>query len=438
MSSSREVAVFGLDGVPFSLLQRLFDKGVMPCMRDMARTGTFVCMETAVPPVSSVAWASFMTGENPGEHGIFGFTDLKDNQISLRFPSFDDIGCPTIWRRIEPKTSVVVNLPFTYPARPLKGVLVAGFVAPVLERSVFPEALIPWLRSRNYRTDVDAVKGREDRRSLLKDLFETLTTLEEVMLSLMEAEPWDLFVGVVTGTDRLNHFLLDAADDPGHPFHEDFMAYYRRVDALFGRFVSRLGLSTRLIALSDHGFTRLKTEISLGFILKSLGHLSFTRADPILPDHIHPLSRAFPMEPTRIYLNTGERFENGVLNPSEALALRAQLKNDLERMTLLDVGIRDLEGGDPAESPLFSAVKCREEVFSGQYERLAPDLVVIPRPGYDVKATVNGGSPTRTDIFTGMHTYDDAFLLVNDPAVAPDLNKPSITDATRLALDRLL
>ena len=78
MSPSREVAVFGLDGVPFSLLQHLFDRGVMPNLRDMARSGSFVRMETALPPVSSVAWASFMTGNNPGEHGIFGFTDLKE------------------------------------------------------------------------------------------------------------------------------------------------------------------------------------------------------------------------------------------------------------------------------------------------------------------------------------------------------------------------
>ena len=437
MSPSREVAVFGLDGVPFSLLQHLFDRGVMPNLRDMARSGSFVRMETALPPVSSVAWASFMTGNNPGEHGIFGFTDLKEDQISLHLPSFDDIRCPTIWQRIEPKASVVVNLPFTYPARPLKGVLVSGFVAPVLERSVFPETLIPWLKSRNYRTDVDAVKGREDRRSLLKDLFETLNTLEEVMLSLLDSEPWDLFVGIVTGTDRLNHFFLDAADDPSHPLHEDFLTYYRRVDALFGRFVSRLGLSTRLIALSDHGFTRLKKQVSLSFILQSMGHLSCIKADPVLPDHVHPMSRAFAMEPTRIYLNARERFENGVLSASEATALCAQLKNDLQRMTLLDVGVRDSTGGDPPESPLFSAVKCREEIFSGERERLAPDLVVIPRPGYDVKAAMNGGSPTSTDIFTGMHTHDDAFLLVNDPSAASYLSKPFITDATRLALDRL-
>ncbi len=409
----------------------------MPNLRDMARSGTFVQMETVVPPVSSVAWTSFMTGRNPGEHGIFGFTDLKDNEISLRFPSFDDIRCPTIWQRIEPKTSVVVNLPFTYPARFLKGVMIAGFVAPVLERSVFPETLIPWLKSRNYRTDVDAVKGREDRRSLLKDLFETLNTLEEVMLSLLDAEPWDIFIGVVTGTDRLNHFFLDAADDPRHPLHEDFTTYYRRVDTFLGRFASRLGLSTRLIALSDHGFTRLKTQVSLSFILKSLGHLSFTRADPILPEHIHPLSLAFPMEPTRIYLNSRERFDNAVLNPAEALALRAQLKNDLERMRLVDVGIRSSSSGDSPEAPLFAAVKFREELYAGECERLAPDLVVIPRPGYDVKAALNGGSPTRTDIFTGMHTHDDAFLLVNDPSVAPSLSKPSITDATSLALERL-
>ena len=103
-----------------------------------------------------------MTGKNPGEHGIFGFTDLKTAEVALRLPSFDDIRRPAIWQACDHLNSIVVNLPFTYPARPLRGTLISGFVAPIFERAVYPQSLIDWLRSRNYRTDVDAAKARHD------------------------------------------------------------------------------------------------------------------------------------------------------------------------------------------------------------------------------------------------------------------------------------
>ncbi len=256
MGFPQRVAVLGLDGVPYSLLKHMFESGHMPFMAKIGASGTFVPMETALPPISSVAWTSFMTGKNPGDHGIFGFTDLKEDEIALHLPSFDDIRVPTIWQSLPDKRSVVVNLPFTYPARPLSGVLISGFVAPIFERSIYPESLIPWLRSKNYRIDVDCVQGRQDRWGLVRELFETLSVHEEVMLSLIQSEPWDLFIGVITGTDRLHHFFFDARSDSVHPVHADFVMYYQRVDAFVRRFSEKLGSDTLLILLSDHGFYR--------------------------------------------------------------------------------------------------------------------------------------------------------------------------------------
>lgn len=437
MSSANRVAVLGLDGVPFSLLRALFDAGVMPNLASAARAGAFLRMETTLPPVSSVAWTSFMTGKGPADHGIFGFTDVKPDRVKLHLPSFDDIRCPPLWTMLPGKRAVVVNLPFTYPARPLRGILIAGFVVPVFERSVYPETLIPRLKSMNYRTDVDAVRGREDRRFLFRDLFETLGIRERVTLDLMAGEQWDLFIGVVTGTDRLHHFFFDAAEDPGHTFHADFMEYYRRVDGFFGRFADRLGGGTRLIVLSDHGFTRLKTQVYLNFILRSLGYLSFAVADPRRPEDIHPRSLAFAMDPTRIYINSRERFVQGSVGPSEAVAVRERLRKELLDVRLADLGITDPWGSDRDDDPVFTEVPAKEEVYTGSLLALAPDLIVIPRRGYDPKASLNAAAPTITDIFTGMHTHDDAFLIVNDPGVPSRLPAPRITDVAALVTEIL-
>jgi len=437
MSTLKKAAVLGLDGVPYSLLTDLFQAGVMPHLAETAKKGVFAKMQTSLPAVSSVAWASFMTGENPGRHGIFGFTDLAKDEISLRLPSFDDIRQPAVWNMIRGKAAVVVNLPFTYPARPLNGVLISGFVAPVFKRAVYPESLIPWLRSLDYKTDVDAVQGRQDRGLLVQELFKSLDILERVTLSLMDDTPWDLFVGVITGTDRLHHFFFDAKDDQAHPFHADFMDYYRRVDAFFARFLDHLPSDTRLIVLSDHGFTRLRKQVYLSPILRSLGYLSFTRPDPQSLEDIDPVSRAFAMDPTRIYLNSRQRFRRGVLSHSEAAEVRSKLKHDLEGMRLRDVGILETGDGESRDDSLFAEVKLKEEIYDGDLLPLAPDLVIIPKRGYDPKAAINAPAAVMTDIFTGMHTHDDAFLIVSDPGPSDELLTPCITDVAGQILDVL-
>ncbi|MGO9572583.1 MAG: alkaline phosphatase family protein [Desulfomonilaceae bacterium] len=438
MSSANKVAVIGLDGVPFSLLKDLFEQGVMPRLAEIARAGSFLQMETVLPAVSSVAWASFMTGSNPGEHGIFGFADLKPDEISLHLPSFDDMRRPPIWHTIAGKTSIVVNLPFTYPARPLHGVLISGFVAPILERAVYPSSLIAWLKSKNYRTDVDAVRGRGDRSFLIKDLFETLNIHEEIMVSLLESQPWDLFIGVITGTDRLHHFFFDAYYDEAHPHHRDFIDYYQRVDLSVGHLLDALGSNSRIIVLSDHGFTRLKTQVYLNNVLKGLGYISFNRPVPQSPEDIDPSSLAFAMDPNRIYLNSRERIRKGRLGAGETEEIRGRLKSDLENMRLSDVGIQDSgpNSGD-VDGHLFAEVRTKEEVYHGDYLPWAPDLVVIPRSGYDLKATLNVTVPTMKDIFTGMHTHDDAFLIVNSPSLSAALPNPKITDVAGLVTEVL-
>ena len=267
-----------------------------------------------------------MTAANPGSHGIFGFTDLVRDEVSLHLPSFDDVKSPTLSQKAGDPISVVVNLPFAYPARPLRGVLISGFVAPIFERSVYPDSLIPWLKARNYRIDVDCVKGRTDRMSLITDLFDTLNPLEEVTLHLMDSEPWELLVCVVTGTDRLHHFFFDAAYNTDHPHHRAFIEYHKRVDSFFGRFQEKLSGSTRLIILSDHGFTSLKTQVYLNHILRTLGHLSFRNLNPVGLEDMDPRSRAFALDPTRIYLNTKDQFRHGALSFGEAAEVRERLK----------------------------------------------------------------------------------------------------------------
>lgn len=72
-SAQPGVFVLGVDGMDPIILQRLIDDGKMPNFAALAETGTFQELGTSTPPQSPVAWSNFVTGMNPGGHGIFDF-----------------------------------------------------------------------------------------------------------------------------------------------------------------------------------------------------------------------------------------------------------------------------------------------------------------------------------------------------------------------------
>jgi predicted AlkP superfamily phosphohydrolase/phosphomutase len=67
------VFVLGVDGMDPQIVRRLMDEGKMPHFSRLARDGSFQTLGTSNPPQSPVAWSTFVTGLDPGGHGIFDF-----------------------------------------------------------------------------------------------------------------------------------------------------------------------------------------------------------------------------------------------------------------------------------------------------------------------------------------------------------------------------
>jgi predicted AlkP superfamily phosphohydrolase/phosphomutase len=67
------VVVLGIDGMDPILLQRYVERGSMPHFQKLMETGSFTPLGTSIPPQSPVAWSNFITGMDPGGHGIFDF-----------------------------------------------------------------------------------------------------------------------------------------------------------------------------------------------------------------------------------------------------------------------------------------------------------------------------------------------------------------------------
>jgi predicted AlkP superfamily phosphohydrolase/phosphomutase len=75
----RRVIVLGFDGMDYGVAESLMARGLMPNFSRLSKSGTFMPLATTTPPQSPVAWSSFITGLDPGGHGIFDFVH-RDQQ----------------------------------------------------------------------------------------------------------------------------------------------------------------------------------------------------------------------------------------------------------------------------------------------------------------------------------------------------------------------
>ena len=434
MTPSPEFLVIGLDGVPYTLLQDLCDQQVMPHIARLVDRGQSKPMTSSLPDVSSTAWTGFMTGTNPGKHGIFGFFEAAYQDYSLEFLSARDIQAPTLWEQLSNagKKSLIVNVPQTYPASEINGVLLSGFVAPEIEKAVWPKSLIPELQELGYIIDVDAWIAREDLAQFLEELFRVLGARIRALHHLWDKEPWDFIMAVITGTDRLHHYLWDAVVDESHQLHHRVMEYYTAVDKAIGELLERISPETSVILLSDHGFTEIIREVNLNAWLRNQKYLQLTTPTPESLADMAPQSIAFALDPGRIYLNRADRFRQGWLQHNNECE---QLRDELRGRIMTDLVIQDDAGNlvNPVESVFLP-----EEIYKGPHLKKAPDLILLNKPGYDFKGNVKIRDVARNDVLTGAHTYRNASLVISSPKSVAIKEIDSVEDIAPIILDAML
>jgi predicted AlkP superfamily phosphohydrolase/phosphomutase len=90
---ARKVFVLGIDGFDPKLMERFIADGDLPNFERLAREGDFHPLQTTMPPLSPVAWSTFITGMDPAGHGIFDFVH-RDTQTILPYLSMARTGPP--------------------------------------------------------------------------------------------------------------------------------------------------------------------------------------------------------------------------------------------------------------------------------------------------------------------------------------------------------
>jgi len=401
-----KIIVIGLDGFPYTLARRLMDEGVMSNFKALLEEGTFAQMDSIYPTVSNVAWTCYQTGKNPGKFGVYGFAELTP-ALELYIPNSTHCHSRTIKEILSDQGKKIISLgiPGTFPPRPINGISVGGFLSPSLEKAVYPASALDKLCQTGYMIDINPMKARESLDYFKEENLRVLEGRIRTFFNLWDNESWDYLAIHFMDTDRMGHFMfrfLDSSESK-NPNHAYYMNFFRRIDDMLGKTREKLSDDIALIVMSDHGFCRLKKEVQLNRWLQETGYLKFNRP----PQHdldfeaISPESKAFSLVPGRIYILGENRFNIGKVKDSEYESICNELISHLKNLRC------DSEA-------VCKQIFKKEDVFQGDYLEKAPDIVIDPNDGYDLKAGLKKENIFELGPLSGMHTYYDAMLYINN------------------------
>ncbi|MBU1274254.1 MAG: alkaline phosphatase family protein [Proteobacteria bacterium] len=415
----RRLIFLGLDGVGLELASSLAGRGVMPNLGRLLARGGAWSTASPLPEVSPVCWTSMFSGQGPGGHGIFGFAAPMAGTYRITPCDSTMVQAPRLWELAGRAglASVVLNVPLTYPAAPLKGTMVSGFVTTDLSKGVYPPELLPRLQAMGYRPEAELETGRGDPAALLADVSQALAVRLELFEETWD-QAWDLWVGVIGDTDRVNHFAWPALWEPEHELAQAALAVYRQVDEHVGRLWQRFGPEVEagqaaLMIAADHSFGPIVSEVYINQWLISEGYLAVEGAPP--HERILPATRALALDPGRIYLHRASLFPGGSITPGpEADRLLGEIAGKLMALRFSRVAQGPSGPKLDSQAPV-ARVHLGRELYHGPQALLAPDLVAEPAHGYSLRGGLDRAGVFGLSHLTGTHRPQGGLALMLPP-----------------------
>lgn len=444
MSITR-LLVIGLDGLEPSLVRRWVRSGDLPNLAKLRAAGRWGPLRSTLPAATFPAWTTFLTGVNPGQHGIFDFARFRPGTREVEF-----VGASIRRRPIVPTLAsdaglrvACLGFPGTYPPEPLNGIMVSGFDSPVAV-GIDPSFVSPpsmaaelqkrygryvfadfaetntWLPGWHQRAAGKLVAGLERRAAMAN--------------GLAREQQWDLFMVHFGESDTAAHHFW-AFHDPSSPrrpgpieegLDDVLLDVYRRLDRAVGELVEATGRDATVLIASDHGFGGASDKVLyLNRWLAEQGWLRF-EAEPRKRDRLRGAAiraaltlmpgrlqeRAWRMAPTTAGKLEGKRRMARIDWPetsvfSEELSYHPSLRLNVRgrwdggkvqardaRSLADDVAAALGELRDPwTGSKVVERVWRREEIYEGPALEDAPDLLLefVLDHGYSLNILSSGG-----------------------------------------------
>ncbi len=380
MSDGPRIAVIGLDcGTPMMLFDRLADE--VPNISKLVSGSLHGDLESITPPITVPAWACAMTGKTPGQLGIYGFRNRKDRSYEgLTIATSASVREPAVWDLLGEagKKSLLIGVPPAYPVKPVEGWRISCFLTPPsATQYTWPAELAAEVEEEVGEYIFDIPNFREQGETLvLQKVHEMTLKRFKLARRLVKTKPWDFFMMVEMGMDRLHHVYWHHCDPdhpkyvPGNPYETAFRDYYRLLDREVGALLEALPHDAVVVLMSDHGARAMSGGVCFNDWLLREGYLvmSETLSGPT------PIAKA-PIDWSRtvawgdggyygrLFLNVQGREPQGVVPQERYEDTRDELIAKLEAML------------GPDGTPLGTRVHKPQDVYP-EVRGVAPDLIV--------------------------------------------------------------
>ena len=153
----------------------------------------------------------------------------------------------------------------TYPQYKINGWMISGFLTPNSKVNfTYPITLKKEVKELVGDYIFDVPFRKEDRASVLRDLFKITEQHIKVALNLFKSKSWDFFMYMEVGLDRIQHAFWKYMDlnHPNYTPHPEFsdaiLNYYKLLDDALEKFVKAGGKEAAIMIVSDHGTKMMK------------------------------------------------------------------------------------------------------------------------------------------------------------------------------------
>ncbi len=449
--------LIGLDGATFKILDTLMDNGTMPFLRDFVNGGVKAELLSTASPLTPPAWISLMTGQVPGNHGVFDFIWAEERKSEMYFTlnNFRDIRSETIWSIASRYNhrSCSLNFPMMSPPPEILGLIVPGIVSwKHLRRSIYPPDLydklkkLPDFNAREFAWDFDMEK--KAAKGVPAEEFENWINFHirrerhwfEILKYIMKNEPCDLTAINFDGTDKILHIgwrFLHTESFPEKPSPWELkirklcLEYFRELDRFIAEISSMAGPEARIFFASDHGFGPTWEVFRVNTWLHSNGYLKWKDLDHLNEKDKESVERLIDMhfvyldwENTTAYAQTTT--SNGIYIrvanapnrkgiPAEQYEMfRDELIRKLETVCDPDTGER-----------IIKRILTKEEAYPGTNNSHAPDLTLVMRDHSFISILNKTPIVQHRPEIVGTH-YPEGIFIAGGPGIKKGVSVPQL------------
>ncbi|MBI4302324.1 MAG: alkaline phosphatase family protein [Chloroflexi bacterium] len=436
-----KLAVIGLDGATFDILNPLIADGRLPYLGKLLKEGSWGYLHSTFPPVSAAAWTSVATGKNPGKTGVFDFLNptVKGGLELKAWNSSAIRKSGAYWDYLSQAGFKVgiLNFPGLFPPYPINGYMVGGLGSFLDRDFTYPRELKDELFSHcnGYEVHIHWNSPRYAHRSsaFVSDVMRLLN-INKKAVELFLSRDIDILTVVISATDFMQHFMWKYLDEAHPCFQRQAAEHYRplfdqmwqQVDDIVGRVMEGIDEKGNILVVSDHGFGPHSQSFFTNSWLEGEGYLhrawrpsgilwdirrSLTKIWTLAPrpmrDKVRWMARARPASfIQQVDMTRTLAFAN-IHDPSTGRIFLSPAIDSASERGRLGEEITDRLEEVCSQLGITVVVRHREDLYSGPYLELAPDIIFALNDfSCSVDYTFNKSifrSPAPNTSFSGSH-----------------------------------